>query len=79
MLLKDFPWVKRFSCILYDPIFFIIKSGANILTRVQNKSYKEPHSFSSLFNLPYNKDILYDMKEPSLLLTLHSSEILFNW
>ena len=37
-----------------------IKSRANILTRVQSKAYTEPSSFSSLFNLPYSKDIHYD-------------------
>ena len=36
-----------------------IKSRANILTRVQSKAYTEPSSFSSLFNLPYSKDIHY--------------------
>ena len=42
-------------------IFLIqcIKSRANILTRVQSKAYTEPSSFSSLFNLPYSKDIHY--------------------
>ena len=37
----------------------IIKSRANILTRVQSKAYTEPSSFSSLFNLPYSKDMHY--------------------
>ena len=37
----------------------IIKSRANILTRVQSKAYSEPSSFSSLFNFPYSKDIHY--------------------
>ena len=37
----------------------IIQSRANILTRVQSKTYTEPSSFSSLFNLPYSKDIHY--------------------
>ena len=37
----------------------IIKSRANILTRVQSKAYTEPSSFSSLSNLPYSKDIHY--------------------
>ena len=36
-----------------------IKSRSNILTRVQSKAYTEPSSFSSLFNLPYSKDIHY--------------------
>ena len=36
-----------------------IKSRANILTRVQSEAYTEPISFSSLFNLPYSKDIHY--------------------
>ena len=36
-----------------------IKSRANILTRAQSKAYTEPSSFSSLFNLPYSKDIHY--------------------
>ena len=36
-----------------------IKSRANILTRVQSKAYTEPSSFSSLFNLPFSKDIHY--------------------
>ena len=36
-----------------------IKSRANTLTRVQSKAYTEPSSFSSLFNLPYSKDIHY--------------------
>ena len=39
--------------------FHYIKSRANILTRVQSKAYTEPRSFSSLFNLPYSKDIHY--------------------
>ena len=36
-----------------------IKSRTNILTRVQSKAYTEPSSFSSLFNLPYSKNIHY--------------------
>ena len=40
-------------------MILIIKSRANILTRVQSKAYTEPSSFSSLFNLPYSKDIHY--------------------
>ena len=40
---------------MYD----IIKSRAIILTRVQSKAYTEPSSFSSLFNLPFCKDINY--------------------
>ena len=37
----------------------IIKSRAIILTRVQSKANTEPSCFSSLFNLPYSKDIHY--------------------
>ena len=36
-----------------------IKSRGIILTRVQSKAYMEPSRFSSLFNLPYSKDIHY--------------------
>ena len=35
----------------------VIKSRANILTRVQSKAYTEPSSFNSLFNLPFSTDI----------------------
>ena len=40
-------------------ILHYIKSRAIILTRVQNQAYTEPSSFSSLFNLPYRKDMHY--------------------
>ena len=39
----------------------IIKSRGNILTRVQSEAYTESSSFSSLFNLPYSKDVHYFM------------------
>ena len=39
--------------------YYYIKSRAKILTQVQSKAYMEPSSSSSLFNLPYSKDIHY--------------------
>ena len=44
---------------LIGGLFLYIKSRANILTRMQSKAYTEPSSSSSLFNLPYSKDIHY--------------------
>ena len=45
------------SC--FERALFNQEPTYRLSTRVQSKSYTEPSSFSSLFNLPYSKDIHY--------------------
>ena len=42
-----------------DCTVYVLTQELTYLTRVQSKAYTEPSSFSSLFNLPYSKDIYY--------------------